>query len=101
VEFKPKLKPPSLITANHTDYDIISTKKFQEHHWAPPDKRPPRIPTPERKPQELTAVNKPRDFNILSNTYKEFHAERTLFDADQTRATILEKFNKGRDFDCT
>ena len=39
VEFKPKLKPPSLVTANHTDYDIISTRKFEEHHWAPPGRR--------------------------------------------------------------
>jgi hypothetical protein len=100
VEYKQTLKPPSYVTANHTDYDIISNQKYHDHHWAPEGRRPPRIPTPERKPPFLTAVNKPRDFNITTNMYKEHHAERTKFDAEQTRAMVLDTFSKTRDFDC-
>jgi len=29
VEYKQKLKPPSYVTANHTDYHIISNQKYQ------------------------------------------------------------------------
>jgi hypothetical protein len=100
VEYKQILKPPSYVTATNTDFDIISNKKFQDHHWAPEGRRPPRIPTPERKPPFLTAVNKPRDFDITTNMYREHHADRTKFDAEQTRAMILDKMDKLRDFDC-
>jgi len=100
VEYKQKLKPPSYVTATHTDFDIISNRKFHDHHWAPEGCRPPRMPTPERKPPFLTAVNKPRDFDITTNMYKEHHADRTKFDAEQTRAMVLDKMDKLRDFDC-
>lgn len=67
VPYKQRLKPPSLITANHVRYNILSTLGEDVHHWAPPGRRPPRIPTPPKKEAEVTKVNKPREYDILTN----------------------------------
>jgi hypothetical protein len=99
VEYKQTLKPPSLVTVGHTDYNIISNLKYQEHHWAEPGKRPPTEQPIPRKPPFLSEANKPRDYDITNNMYKQFHAQRTKFEADQTRASILDTFGKTRVFD--
>ena len=99
VEYHQKLKPPSLVTVSHAPYDILSTLTFDEHHWAPPGKRPPRMMTAPRKEPFLTAVNKPREFDITSNYYKRFHKERMQFEAQERRAEILDKFAKTRVYD--
>ncbi|EKX37154.1 hypothetical protein GUITHDRAFT_116729 [Guillardia theta CCMP2712] len=87
------------VVANHTDYNIISTLKYADHHWAPPALRPPRIPSPPRKQPFLTNVNRPREFDIISNTYKEHHGERMRFEADKERQDVMKRFWKGREFD--
>lgn len=43
VPYTQRLKPPSLVTANHAGYNIISTLSEDVHHWAPPGRRPPRV----------------------------------------------------------
>jgi hypothetical protein len=99
VEYKQRLKPPSLVTANHVGYNIISTEGLDQHHWAPPDKRPPRLATPPRKEPFLTAVNRPREFDILNNRYREYHQERSKWEMDQARSAIVDKYWETHDFD--
>ncbi|KAJ1475063.1 hypothetical protein T484DRAFT_1969182, partial [Baffinella frigidus] len=99
IPYKVKLKPPSLVTANNVGYNIISTQGLDVHHWAPPDRRPPRIMTPQKKEQVLTAVNRPREFDILNNRYRENHPERSKWEMDQSRTAIVDKYWETHDFD--
>ena len=98
VPYVQRLKPPSLITANHVGYNILSGKGLHEHHWAAPGKRPERIVTPPRKEPFLTAVNKPREFDILNNRYREHHEERQRWEMDWKREEVVDKFWEVRDF---
>lgn len=98
VPFVQRLKPPSLITANHVGYNIVSGKGLDEHHWAPPGRRPPRIPTPPRKEPFLTEVNKPREFDILNNRYRDHHEERQRWEMDRKREEVVDKYWELRDF---
>ena len=84
-----RLKPPSLITANHVGYNILSGKGLHEHHWAAPGKRPERIMTPPRKEPFLTAVNRPREFDILNNRFREHHEERQRWEMDRVGNIML------------
>eukprot|EP00960_Hanusia_phi_P018218 536430-Hanusia_phi.AAC.2 len=93
------LKPPSLVTATHTDYNIISGKGFHEHHWAPLDKRPPRPASPQKKQKFLTALNRPREYDILTNQYTKNHEERAKWEMDRNREDIVQKYWETRDFD--
>jgi hypothetical protein len=98
VPYVQRLKPPSLITANNVGYNILSCKGLDEHHWAAPDKRPPRVVTPPRKEPFLTEVNKPREYDILNNKYREFHDERQKWEANKQREAIVDKYWELRDF---
>ena len=98
VPYVQKLKPPSLITANHVGYNILSGKGLDEHHWAAPGKRPDRIVTPPRKEPFLTAVNRPREYDILNNRFRDNHAERTKWERDRKREEIVNKYWEVRDF---
>jgi len=99
VPYKQRLKPPSLITANHVPYNIISTLGEDQHHWAPPGKRPPRVPTPPRKEAQVTKVNKPREFDILTNMYRDHHGARSQWEAEQARCSVVDKYWETHDFD--
>ena len=90
VPYVQRLKPPSLITANHVGYNILSCKGLDEHHWAAPDRRPPRIVTPPRKEPFLTAVNKPREYDILNNRYRQHHEDRQKWEMDRKREEIVD-----------
>ena len=98
VPYVQRLKPPSLITANHVGYNILSGKGLHEHHWAAPGKRPERIMTPPRKEPFLTAVNRPREFDILNNRFREHHEERQRWEMDQKRQEIVDRVWEVRDF---
>jgi len=98
VPYQQRLKPPSLITANHVSYNIVSGKGLDEHHWAAPGKRPDRIMTPPRKEPFLTEVNKPRAFDILNNRYRAHHEERQKWEMDRKREEIVDKYWEVRDF---
>jgi hypothetical protein len=99
VPYVQRLKPPSLITATRNEgYDLLSTLGHDQHHWAPPDKRPPRISTPVKKQQMLTAVNKPRGYDIISNRFHEDHGPQSKWESENLRQTTVEKFWDNRDF---
>ena len=98
VPYVQRLKPPSLVTANHVAYNILSGKGLDEHHWAAPGKRPDRIPTPPRKEPFVTAVNKPREVNLLNGRYIDHHEERTKWEMDRNREAVVDKFWETHDF---
>eukprot|EP00286_Rhodomonas_abbreviata_P000735 CAMPEP_0181288654 /NCGR_PEP_ID=MMETSP1101-20121128/452_1 /TAXON_ID=46948 /ORGANISM="Rhodomonas abbreviata, Strain Caron Lab Isolate" /LENGTH=439 /DNA_ID=CAMNT_0023392799 /DNA_START=235 /DNA_END=1550 /DNA_ORIENTATION=+ len=99
VPYVQRLKPPSLITANNENYNIISTLGLHDHHWAPPGKRPPRVHTPPRKEPFLTAVNRPRQYDIVNNRFREHHDSRSKWEMDQARSHIVNKYWETHDFD--
>ena len=99
VPYVQRLKPPSLITATRNEgYDILSTLGHDQHHWAPPDKRPLRIPTPPKKQRNLTAVNQPRGYDIISNRFDEHHSPQSEWQAQNNRQRTVEKYWDARDF---
>lgn len=99
VPYVQRLKPPSLITANHENYNVISTLSLADHHWAPPEKRPPRVKTPPRKEPMLTAVNRPREFDIVNNRFRNHHEARSKWEMDQARSHIVDRYWETHDFD--
>jgi hypothetical protein len=71
------------------DYNIVSGIGHAEHHWAPPQERPLgpiKIPRAREVPGLLQ-----RDFNIVSNRYKERHDEKTARDHELAKAEATAK----------
>ena len=99
VPYVQRLKPPSLITATRNGgYDILSTLGHDEHHWAPTDKRPPRIVTPPKKQPNLTVAKQSRSYDIISNRFQEHHAPQSEWQAESNRQRTVEKYWQARDF---
>jgi hypothetical protein len=60
------------------DFNILSNRGFDEHHWAREDERPMpplKLPRAREVPSFLQ-----REFNIVSNRYGEHHDEKTMRD---------------------
>eukprot|EP00960_Hanusia_phi_P057915 763710-Hanusia_phi.AAC.5 len=116
VKFVPRTKPPSLNNPplsggckshrlqHHLHTQVcgppLGTKELVDPcktyaAQAPPALRPPRLPSPPRKQPFLTNVNKPREFDIISNTYKEHHGERMQFEAERERQDVMKRFWRG------
>jgi len=71
------------------DYNIISNKGYDEHHWAPPEERP--IP-PLRLPRAREVASFPlREYNVLTNRYNEHHDEKTMRDEHLKKLELTVK----------
>lgn len=65
------------------DFNILSNRGYDEHHWAREDERPmPPLRLP--RAREVPAMTV-REFNILSNRYLEHHDEKNTRDEHLTK----------------
>ena len=87
-------------TLTFTDYNIISNKGFNEHHYLPPEQRPP-APKEDPNPAKNKKVTTTglRDYNIISNRYLELHDEKMQVDQEVQRLDAAKKYWKTHDFD--
>ena len=88
---------PSL--TNTRSYNILSNKSLYEHNNIPYEKRPTKdYDMPSIKNISVKATNY-KDYNILSNQYKENNAEKEQLDKQIACLAAAQKINKRRDFD--
>ena len=98
----PEEKPPNYKNRNlgnnsKTPYNIISCLDFADHHYLPPEQRPPRL---EEKPRTYKInVAEHRDFNIISNKYLQDHEEKAKIDLDSYKQHAAEQYWKTHDYD--
>lgn len=96
-EHAPNYKNRNLGNNSKTPYNIISCLDFADHHYLPPEKRPPR---PEEKPRKYKInIVEHRDFNIVSNKYLQNHDEKARTDLNFYKQQAAEEYWKTHDYD--
>ncbi|KAL1500218.1 hypothetical protein AB1Y20_012887 [Prymnesium parvum] len=81
-------------------FNIISNLSLNEHHYAPPAARPRGdAGNAEPKPRLQHKAALPRDFNILSNKYREEHEDKMLLEREVQRRTAARKYWETHDYD--
>lgn len=97
---KPKSQNKNVVggTKTFTEYNILSNLPFQEHHYLPPEQRPP---LPKEKPKKNVKVTTTglRDYNIITNRYLELHDEKIDVDKEIERLNAAKKYWKTHNFD--
>jgi hypothetical protein len=96
-EHPPNYKNRNLGNNSKTPYNIISCLDFADHHYLPPEQRPPR---PLEKPRTYKInVVEHRDFNIISNRYLKEHESKAIKDLDSYKQQAAEEYWKTHDYD--
>lgn len=96
-EKQPDYKRRTLGNNTKADYNIISGLDYIDHHFLPPDQRPPR---PEVKPQtyKISAVEY-RDFDIVSNRYLQNHEDKARLDKEVYKQEAAELYWQSHEYD--
>ncbi|OMJ67128.1 hypothetical protein SteCoe_35794 [Stentor coeruleus] len=97
VEKPPNYKSRNLGNNSKTPYNIISCLDFIDHHYLPPEHRPPR-PIEKPKTYKINIVEH-RDFNIISNKYIQGHEEKAKKDLESYKLQAAEEYWKAHDYD--
>ncbi|CAJ1363477.1 unnamed protein product [Effrenium voratum] len=79
------------------DYNIISNVSFDQHHWAHPDERP--VPKDRVPKKRLIPAMLHKDFNILTNRYREHHEAKIARDQELNLLEAADKLRKTKPFD--
>ena len=96
-ERPPNYKNRNLGNNSKTPYNIISCLDFADHHFLPPEQRPPR---PEEQPRKYKInIVEHRDFNIISNKYLQEHQGKAKKDLDSYKLEAAEEYWKTHDYD--
>ena len=90
IEKLPNYKNRKLANTTTADYNIISGFNFADHHFLPPDQRPPR-PIEIPKTYQISAVEN-RDYNIITNRYLQNHEEKTKIDKESYKQESAVKY---------
>lgn len=87
------------------DYNIISNYPMSEHHFQPPEKRPPpnenvslRVLT-FQKEKKYKSQAPARDFNIVTNKYTQLNDLKVATNDEIFRAEAAKKYWEHHDFD--
>ena len=89
-ERPPNYKNRNLGNNSKTPYNIISCLDFADHHYLPPEQRPPR---PQEVPRKYKInIVEHRDFNIISNKYLQDHEDKAKFDLDSYKQQAAEEY---------
>lgn len=106
---KPQYTKPSDMTFNdsnvgrvsypstHVGYNIISNEDFARHHWAREEERP-KLQVTEPQARKVPATMY-RDYNVVTNRYKEDHDEKAARDAELKKLDSAAKLKKTSSFD--
>lgn len=82
----------------YTDYNILSNLAYTEHHFMPPDQRPPQMKEKEKKNVKVTTTGL-RDYNIVTNRYLELNDEKLQVDKEIERLNAAKKYWKTHGYD--
>ena len=97
---KPKGQNKNVVggTKTFTEYNILSNLSFNEHHYLPPEQRPPPLKEKEKVSKKVTTTGL-RDYNIITNRYLELHDNKVVVDKEIERLNAAKKYWKTHDFD--
>jgi hypothetical protein len=97
IEKLPNYKNRRLGNTTNTNYNIISNYDFADHHFLPPDLRPPR-PVPKKNIYKINSVEY-KDYNIINNRYLQDHDQKSKLDLESCRQEAADEYWKTHDFD--
>jgi len=81
-------------------YNIVSNLPLTTHHYTAPDLRPNVDESAgEPKPRLQHVAGLPRDFNILSNKYRDSHDEKVALEREVQRRTAAKKYWETHDYE--
>ena len=92
----PKAAKPRKPDSN-TWYNIITNKDAHLHVVEPRNVSPIQRPAGKPVPEDMIKINQ-RDFDVISNKYRQDHEEKTKIDTDVARENAARKFWKTHDF---
>jgi hypothetical protein len=97
---KPKTQTKNVVggTKTFTEYNILSNLPFTEHHYLPPDQRPPPAKEAPKKNVKVTTTGL-RDYNIITNRYLELHDDKVNVDKEIELLNAAKKYWKTHDYD--
>ena len=81
-------------------YNIVSNLPLSQHHYTAPELRPnvdERADDPKPRLQTTTAL--PRDYDVLSNRYREGHDAKVTLEREINRRTAAKKYWETHDYD--
>lgn len=79
------------------DYNIVSNKPFDEHHWAPPSQRPKPV-VKCGQVREVAAFTQ-KDYNIVTNRYLDHHEDKIQRDSALNLLEATSKYRHRNKFD--
>lgn len=85
---------PRNIEYNKKNYNILSNKPLSEHHYDRPENRPKTEISQPSKSSRLTSYLSYRDYNIISNKYKEYDEEKIKIDKEINKVQTAKMFYK-------
>jgi hypothetical protein len=99
-EFKTDCRKIKLETSK-ANYNIVSNITLDKHHYLPPEQRP-QI-TEEVKDSNIKSGKfgkvTPRDYDVITNKYKNFHEEKVKADFEIARLNAAKNYWKTHDYD--
>lgn len=86
------------INKNRIGYNILSNKPLSEHHYDKPENRPKTENYPTSKSTRTTSLLAARDYDIISNKYKEYNEEKLKVDKEINTIQTAKLFYKKNDY---
>ena len=80
-------------------FNIVSNLPLSQHHYTAPELRPNMDNREDPKPRLQTTTNLPRDFDVLSNRYREGHDAKVALETEVQRRTAAKKYWETHDYD--
>jgi len=81
-------------------FNIVSNLPLSQHHFTAPDLRPNVDESAgQPKPRLQHVAGLPRDFNILSNKYRDSHDDKIQLEKEVMRRTAAKKYWETHDYD--
>ena len=88
----------SNIIKSKVNYNILSNISLNKHSSIHPDLRQDVMERPSPKRIQIINANYYKDYDIISNKYKEFNQEKTKFDKEIAKVETKTKYNKLHDY---
>jgi hypothetical protein len=80
-------------------FNIVSNLPLSQHHYTAPELRPNMDNREDPKPRLQTTTNLPRDYDVLSNRYREGHDAKVALEMEVQRRTAAKKYWETHDYD--
>lgn len=96
--YKPNVPKAKAIDIHQINYNVLSNKPLSQHHYDKPENRPKTDEQPTSKSTRTTSLSGVRDYDIISNKYKEYNEEKLEVDKKINKIQTAKLFYKKNDY---